>query len=257
MASALSFGDSIPFADFAGKIKGSFGTSAQLGGAFNLAGGAVSDLFSSKASSITAGGDRLAATAARKAAGLAGENLDYEYQSTAIKQLQADRSIYQSISSAEANVAGNGFKASGSAMDILRDSAVQGDLTKSIISTQGEIDANAIKQQIASFGAQADQYDTAAAAADSASSGSMISGIIKGAGAVATAAMFFSDRRLKTDLTQIGERNGIPWYRFKWKNSQSWDEGFMHDDVMKIVPGAVSLDDATGYYKVDYNLAGA
>lgn len=259
MASALSFGDSIPFADFAGKISGKFGklgTTDQIGSAFNLAGGAVNDLFSSNASKLTAAGDRTAAAAARKAAGLAGDNLNYEYQSTAIKMLQADRSIYQTISSADANIAGNGFKASGTAMDILRDSAVQGDLTKSIIGTQGEIDANGIKQQIASFGAQADQYDNAAAAADSASTGSMISGLIKGAGAVASAAMFFSDRRLKENAVQIGERNGIPWYSFRWKGTRHMDEGFMADEVMKVMPGAVSQDE-NGYYKVNYEMAGA
>lgn len=254
MASALSFGDSIPFADFAGKIKGSFGKATDIGSTFSLAGGAVSDLFASKASGITAAGDRAAAGAARRAAGLATENLDFEYQSTALKSLQADRSIYQTISSAEANISGNGLKASGSALDILRDSATQGELTKHIIGVQGQMDANAIQQQIASFSAQADQYDSAAAAADSAGSGSLISGLIKGAGAVASAAMFFSDRALKTDIVLLGAKNNIPWYSYRWRNSNYREEGFLADEVAKVKPEAVKRHE-NGYLMVDYNLA--
>lgn len=259
MASALSFGDSIPGADIIGgfqKFGSSFGTSGQIKGAFDYAGGAVQDLFSSEGSKISAGGSRRAAAGYRRAGELATENLDYLGQSTNLKLLQADRSIYQTISSAEATISGNGLKASGSALDILRDSASQGELTKNIIGLQGNIDANAMKQQIASFGAQADQYDAAAEAADNASTGSMISGAIKGAAAIAQIGMFLSDRRLKTDITRIGERGGLPWYSFRWISDGIPAEGFMADEVRALKPHAVS-ENEQGYLMVDYNLAGA
>lgn len=259
MANAYAFGDSIPGADIIGgfqKFGSSFGTSNQIKAGFDYAGGAVADLFSSEGSKISAAGSRRAAAGYRRAGELATENLDYLGQSTNLKLLAADRSIYQTISTAEANIAGNGLKVSGSALDILRDSAAQGELTKNLISLQGNIDANAIKQQIASFGAQADQYDAAAEAADNASTGSMISGIIKGAAAVAQVGMFLSDRRLKTDIFRIGERGGLPWYSFRWISDGAHAEGFMADEVLALKPEAVGVSD-DGYLMVDYNLAGA
>ena len=72
------------------------------------------------------------------------------------------------------------------------------------------------------------------------------------------AGMFkFSDRRLKKDLVPMGVRNGIPWYgyRYIWENSSSpLNYGFLAQDVLKVVPEAVSVDES-GYYKVRYDLA--
>lgn len=189
MASALSFGDSIPFANVFGGGGTKTGTASQLTGAFSSAGGAVDSFFGSKASAATAAGARAAAAGLRAAAGIAQNNLGIEEQSIGIKQLSASRSIFQTDSSMRANIAGNGFAEAGSAMDLLKDSATQGDLQHSLVSQQGEIDLNSIKTQVLSLNTQADQQDAAAAAA---SNGSMISGVIKGVTAAAQLAMFFA-----------------------------------------------------------------
>lgn len=72
------------------------------------------------------------------------------------------------------------------------------------------------------------------------------------------AGMFkFSDKRLKKNLVPMGARNGIPWYayRYIWETSSSpLSYGFLAQDVLKVVPEAVSVDES-GYYKVRYDLA--
>ncbi len=66
----------------------------------------------------------------------------------------------------------------------------------------------------------------------------------------------WSDRRLKTDIATIGEKKGLPWYSFRY----IWDavtapirEGFMADDVFKVMPSAV-IPDPSGFFKVDYDM---
>lgn len=66
----------------------------------------------------------------------------------------------------------------------------------------------------------------------------------------------FSDRRLKRDITQIGTARNLPWYSFRYL----WDrqdaplrEGFMADDVIKVMPQAVH-NDPSGFHRVDYDM---
>lgn len=66
----------------------------------------------------------------------------------------------------------------------------------------------------------------------------------------------WSDRRLKTDIATIGAKKGLPWYSFRY----IWDavtapmrEGFMADDVLKVMPSAV-IPDPSGFFKVDYDM---
>ncbi len=69
----------------------------------------------------------------------------------------------------------------------------------------------------------------------------------------------FSDRRLKRDIREIGRTPaGLPWYEFRYV----WDGektpiryGLMSDDVRKVMPDAVIVDEATGYDRVRYDLA--
>lgn len=66
----------------------------------------------------------------------------------------------------------------------------------------------------------------------------------------------FSDRRLKRDIDRVGEKNGLPWYRFNYV----WDaadaaprEGVMSDDVRSLKPEAVFTDARSGFDVVDYS----
>ena len=83
-------------------------------------------------------------------------------------------------------------------------------------------------------------------------------GALLGAGAdMASAAMgagLFSDRRLKQDIEAVGrdERTGLTIYEFSYKSAPEHRySGVMADEVGRIMPTAVMLDDS-GYYRVDY-----
>src|SRR5262249_14319456 len=109
--------------------------------------GAANGIFSGfrgedKAQSAAAGkgGDQ-------EAAGLADLNEKYTETATAIKQAQQQRSLELSQGSTEAAVAGSGFEASGSALDLLRDSAQQGALAHQVLGYQGLITEAGYKQQ--------------------------------------------------------------------------------------------------------------
>jgi hypothetical protein len=167
---------------------------------FSDLGGAVSDLFASSADSskasglrIKAQGDALEGQNYDLAASLARQNEQFTEQSTAIKQTQLDRQIYQTIGGQQADVAGAGFAASGSALDLMRDSAQQGALTKDVLAKQGQITEAGYTEQAASYDnlSKAAQFavqgdNQAADAADSAATGSTITGIIKGIAGVAS-----------------------------------------------------------------------
>lgn len=67
----------------------------------------------------------------------------------------------------------------------------------------------------------------------------------------------FSDRRLKKDIVPMGERNGMPWYGFRyvWEDKSSpLNYGFMAHEVAEVKPEAVHVD-PSGYLKVNYSLA--
>lgn len=67
----------------------------------------------------------------------------------------------------------------------------------------------------------------------------------------------FSDRRLKKDIIPMGEKNGLPWYGFRyiWESSISpLRQGLMAQDMLKLRPETVVMDES-GYMAVDYDLA--
>jgi hypothetical protein len=71
--------------------------------------------------------------------------------------------------------------------------------------------------------------------------------IVRGFGSVVG-----SDRRLKTEITRIGKLpSGIPFYLFKYIGSDEQQVGVMADEVLKVIPEAVSKDE-DGFYMVDY-----
>lgn len=170
------------------------------GGTITDVSGAVSDLFAASADRskatglrLKAQGDALEGQNYDLAADLAGQNEKFAETSTAIKQAQNDRSIYQTIGGIQADVAGAGFASSGSSLDLLRDSASQGALTKAVAGQQGLItEAGYTEQQqsyqnlskAAGIAVQAD--NVAANAADTAATGADITAGLKGAAAIAT-----------------------------------------------------------------------
>jgi hypothetical protein len=163
---------------------------------FSDIGGAASDLFAglgasaqgalqAKGLNITASGTRISADSTRLsadslrtkaqgdlaeasnydlAAGLAGENEAYTEQSTRVQQAQLDRQVTQTIGGQQASVAGAGFANSGSALDIMRDSASQGALAKGVLGQQGAITEAGFTEQQNSYTTMANAGRATAAA---------------------------------------------------------------------------------------------
>jgi hypothetical protein len=117
--------------------------------------GAASDLFSGITSGMSAGikaeGMLAEATSYDQAAALALLNEQYTKTATAVKEVQNEREVYQTISQQEAGVAGGGLAESGSALDLLRDSASQGALSHAIIGQQGLITEAGYQEQHDSY----------------------------------------------------------------------------------------------------------
>lgn len=100
-------------------------------------------------------GDLEAASDYGKEASLYGNDIEFAKESTALKQTAANRSIFQTMGAERAQEGGAGFKASGSALDLLRSSATQAAQYKGQIAVQGAIEeANFAAEQA---GAQAQQ----------------------------------------------------------------------------------------------------
>jgi len=151
---------------------------------FSDFGGAASDIFSSQLGAeslrIKAQGDLAEATSYDMAARLALLNKQYTVTETGVKQMQADREIYQTISSQQAGVAGGGLAESGSAIDLLRSSASQGALSHAIIGEQGLITEAGYQEQHDSYTNMAAAARAAAAAEEKEASDTSFFGAITG-----------------------------------------------------------------------------
>ena len=65
-----------------------------------------------------------------------------------------------------------------------------------------------------------------------------------------------SDARLKEDVRQIGRtKHGLPLYRFRYRGGDEVFAGVMAQDVIRLMPAAVSVG-ADGFYRVDYPMLG-
>lgn len=153
---------------------------------FGDIGGAVSDLFAAQGYGIKAQGNRLEAGRYDDAASFADENALFTAASTRIKEAQSERENLKVLGGQQADVADAGFAASGSALDIMRDSAAQGALSHAVITAQGQITETGYREQAKSFRSMADASRLAADAQDTAGLGANISGGIKAASALAT-----------------------------------------------------------------------
>jgi hypothetical protein len=65
-----------------------------------------------------------------------------------------------------------------------------------------------------------------------------------------------SDIRLKTDIRQVGTTaHNLPLYTFRYLGEDDRYEGVMAQDVLKVMPSAVSVGE-NGYYRVHYDMLG-
>lgn len=70
------------------------------------------------------------------------------------------------------------------------------------------------------------------------------------------AASEFSDLRLKTSIERVGTTvHSLPLYRFNYIDREGRFEGVMAQDVMGVLPEAVSIS-GNGYYLIDYGMLG-
>lgn len=131
-------------------------------------GGAVTDLFAAK-------GGTASASSYEEAAALARQNAQITKQSTDIQEAQLSRQLYKTVGKQQAQFGGAGLATSGSALDIMRDSASQGAVAKAITAGQGAITEN-------SYAEQAGMYSGLAKAAKTTSTANTVGGLIQGAG---------------------------------------------------------------------------
>lgn len=160
------------------------------GSTFSDIGGGVSDLFAASADRFRAKGARIEGEQYAKAAGLADLNATYTKESTDIKEFQTQRSIFQTIGKQQADVAASGFATSGSALDLLRDSATQGALAKAVLGQQGLIEEAGYEEQAQSYRLMQEAANQAATAADHAAQGAQTSAFIKFGAAAASLIAF-------------------------------------------------------------------
>src|SRR3569832_2216675 len=106
-------------------------------GTINSFGGAVGDLFAAEADRMRGRGQRKEAESYDLAANLSIENRKFAESSNIIKTAQLDRQIMKTQATTSADVAASGFTQGGSALDIMRESASQGALTKAVLEQQG------------------------------------------------------------------------------------------------------------------------
>lgn len=153
-------------------------------GTINSVGGAVQDIFGAEAHEIKAKGLRLEGENYKEAAGFATQNAEFSRISTGIKLAQQDRETYKALGGIQADVAGAGFAMSGSALDIMRDSASQGALMKAVAGEQGLIQEEGYNVQSRSYENMSRASEFAAQAEDTAATASLWSAGFKSLAAV-------------------------------------------------------------------------
>lgn len=218
---------------------------------FSGLGGGVDTLFGGLGGLDTAKGYKAQAKGYERAAEISGINKGIAEQAAGIEMVQAEREIYRTLGSQRAAVGASGLAASGSALDVMRDSARQGSLTKQLLGAQSDIEQLAYDQEASSYLAQAE----AAKAQAKASKKGGIGGIIKGAATIGLS--LFSDDNLKEDVKLIERRwpDGLGIYSFRYKGQPTVFKGVLASEVEKKYPYAITRD-ADGHRMVDYAAIG-
>ena len=160
---------------------------------FSNIGGAVQDIFGGIANAHADMSKAQGAAAEAKNYGLAHDlalkNEKYTEESTAIQLLQQQRTNAQAYGGAQADIAGAGLRSDvGSAFDILRENASQGNLAVQTLQKQGIIAEEGYTEQAKSYNilqkAALQQQQADIRAAHEAKSAGILGGILKGIGAV-------------------------------------------------------------------------
>lgn len=208
---------------------------------FGALGGAVESIFGGI-------GDQAAHHAYTQAAAATEEAAQFTSESGKIQQYQQARAAAGIIGAQKAEVGGAGFAASGSANYMRMSSENQMGLGLALTGVQTGINVLGLEAQKASELGQAAQAKQAAR-------GGFLGGLLKAVGAVAGAVSIFSDRRLKRDITRVGQHAyGINLYRFRYTWRDEFFIGVMADEVEKVMPEAVG--EVAGFKTVDYNRLG-
>lgn len=146
---------------------------------YSLLGGGASDIFSAFGQNYKAQGNRIEAEMYGRAAKFADTEAVVSESSTNIQEAQQQRQVYQGLGDVSAAIAGEGFDASGSGLDILRSSAQQGSLQAAAIKQQGLINTTGYQEQAANYRSMQKASELAAKSNESAGIGGLISGGIK------------------------------------------------------------------------------
>lgn len=202
----------------------------------------MADLFGAASDLLGGVGDYLSGNAAaggsKKAAAFYFKAADLTTLQTGLKQTALNRQIYQTLGGARADVAANGLEQTGSAEDVMRSSAQQGSLAKSVAQLQGDIEAQ-------SYTAKGQEALATAASQSTSGFFGAVGGLLGAAGAI------FSDDRLKKNIQLLGRReDGIGLYLFQYIGTDDWYEGAIASDVEAIYPEAVG--ELNGFKTVDY-----
>lgn len=213
----------------------SAGAVAGLGAAGDLIGGLFGFI-----------GGEAEADAYKKAAKFSHQNAIISQEAGDIKLEQTGRAIFKTIGAQKAGYAGAGLTGGGSAQEVLRSSVSQGSLEKAIVNEQTQIN-------VIGYLSQEAQFKGMAAAADAAAKGGLLSGILSAAATIAP--FVLSDRRIKTDIEQIGSHGPLGIYRFRFINDDEQHVGVMTDEVAIHAPHALGPI-VDGYATVDYRALG-
>ena len=162
---------------------GSYG--AQAASAAPGIGKAATDIFAGFGDYSKMAGDYAEAGSYNLAAKYASQEADFVKTSTAIQQFQAQRELSLSLGKTAAETAGAGFAASGSSLDLLRDSAAQGALQRAVLGEQGLITEAGYKEQAQSYQTMANAAVRAAGAANMAATGEFVGAGLQVVGAIA------------------------------------------------------------------------
>lgn len=161
-----------------GSLFGGLSLNLSTAGVNSIASG-ISDFFTASADRSRAEGDRLEEANYDLAAAFADKNVVYTQWSTEIKEAQESRVIAQTESAQKSEVASAGMAESGSALDVMRDTAQQGALQKAVTQEQGLITQEGYQEQADSYRNMSKAAGVAASAADNAATGADITGAIK------------------------------------------------------------------------------
>jgi hypothetical protein len=154
--------------------------------AFTDLGGAASDLFAAEGTQYKIEGLQFEEQNYQAASQLALQNEQFTKTSTAIQQGQQERELYMGLGRTSAAVANAGLANSGSALDLLRESAQQGATTTAAIGQQGLITEAGYQEQSEAYANMASATQAAIKGEQESEIGNFAGGALKLAGAVAS-----------------------------------------------------------------------